>query len=72
MITLYSNHCPCCEVLLNELRSAGIPFTIFTDTDQMLSMGFTHLPMLDVDGQLLNYPDALKWIKERKNRLENR
>lgn len=72
MITLYSNHCPCCEVLLKELRSAGIPFTTFTNTDQMLSMGFAHLPMLDVDGQLLNYPDALKWLKERKNSLENR
>ena len=72
MIKLYSNHCPCCEVLSKELRSAGIPFTAFTDTDQMLSMGFTHLPMLDVDGQLLNYPDALKWIKERKNSHENR
>ena len=72
MITLFSNHCPCCEVLSKELLSAGIPFATFTDTEQMISMGLTHLPMLDVDGQLLNYPDALKWIKERKNSLENR
>lgn len=71
MITLYSNHCPCCEVLSKELHSAGIPFTTFTDIDQMLSMGFTHLPMLDIDDQLLTYPESLKWIKERKNRLEN-
>lgn len=72
MITLYSNHCPCCEVLSKELRSAGIQFTTFTDIDQMLAMGFTHLPMLDVDDQLLTFPKALKWIKERKNSLENR
>ena len=72
MITLYSNHCPCCEVLSKELHSVGIPFSTFTNTDQMLSMGFTHLPMLEIDGQLLNYPDALKWIKERKKSLENR
>lgn len=65
MITLYTNHCPCCEVLAREMEQAGIPFDTFTDVSKMLSMGFTHLPMLDVNGQLLAFPDALKWIKER-------
>lgn len=65
MITLYSNHCPCCEVLEKELAKAVIPFDTCADVEKMLSMGFTHLPMLDVNGQLLNYPNALKWIKER-------
>lgn len=54
------------------MEQAEIPFNTFSDIKQMLSMGFTHLPMLDVDGQLLNFPNALKWIKERKNSLENR
>lgn len=65
MTILYSNHCPCCEVLTQALDAAGVQYETVTDTSRMLSMGITHLPMLSVDGEMLNYPAALAWLKER-------
>ena len=37
----------------------------------MLGLGITHLPMLRVDDDLMNYPAALAWLKERTNAHEN-
>ena len=64
-ITLYSNYCPCCEVLASAFDAAGLHYDVITDVDQMLALGITHLPMLSVDGEMLNYPAALAWLKER-------
>lgn len=66
-IILYSNHCPCCEILKSQLDAAGVAYRVITDIDQMLAMGLTHLPMLSVDGMMMNYPAALAWLKERMN-----
>ena len=71
-ITLYTNRCPCCEVLEAALKAASLDFEAVIDTGQMLSMGMTHLPMLSVDGTMMNYPAALSWLKERKERCEDR
>lgn len=71
-ITLYTNRCPCCEVLEAALKAASLDFEAVTATGQMLSMGMTHLPMLSVDGTMMNYPAALAWLKERKERCEDR
>ena len=70
-IILYSNHCPCCEILKSQLDAAGVAYRVITDTDQMLAMGLTHLPMLSVDGMMMNYPAALAWLKERTNDCED-
>lgn len=67
MIMLYSNGCPCCEVLKGALDLAGIPYDTVTDVELMLSMGMTRLPMLCADGKMMNYPTALQWLKERMN-----
>lgn len=64
-VILYSNHCPCCEVLAAALNKAAITYETVSDTEQMLAMGLTHLPMLSVDGNMMNYPAALAWLKER-------
>ena len=70
-ITLYTNRCPCCEVLEAALKDASLDFETVADTGQMLAMGMTHLPMLRVDGQMMNYPAALAWLKERTNDCED-
>ena len=65
-VIFYTNHCPCCEVLKAKLVEADISFEIMSDTDAMLKMGITHLPMLSFEGNMMNYPAALAWLKERK------
>lgn len=58
MITLYTNHCPCCGVLESRLKAAGIRYRIVDDVHRMLEMGLTTMPMLEADGVMMNYPAA--------------
>lgn len=70
-VIFYTNHCPCCEVLKAKLVEANVSFEIMSDIDEMLRMGITHLPMLSVDGNMMNYPAALTWLKERTTSHED-
>ena len=65
MITLYSTHCPQCTLLEKQLKQKNIEFTICDDVAKMLSLGFSSAPILDVDGTLMRFADALKWVKEK-------
>ena len=69
-VILYSNHCPCCEVIRQQLTACRIPHEVVTDTQLMLDLGMTHLPMLRVGEELMNYPAALRWLKERMDNNE--
>lgn len=62
MVTLYSTHCPKCIMLEKKLNMAGVEFTVFDDADEMLNMGFTEIPMLEVDGKLLGFKEAVNWV----------
>lgn len=63
-VVLYTNHCPCCEVLEVKLKAAGIRYRVVDDTRLMLEMGLTTMPMLQTDDMMMNYPAALKWLEE--------
>lgn len=65
-VVLYTNHCPCCEVLEGRLKSVGIHYRVVDDVRMMLEMGLTTMPMLETDDLMMNYPAALKWLEERK------
>ena len=64
MITLYSTHCPQCTLLERQLKEHRIKYEICDDVAKMISLGFTHAPILDVDGTQMNFANALKWIRE--------
>lgn len=66
-IILYSTGCPLCDKLKAKLRLANIQFEINTDIDKMEELGFEFLPVLEVDGQYLEYGDAIRWVKEQEN-----
>lgn len=65
MITLYTTGCPLCRVLESKLAQKNISYETCTDVDQMMALGITHVPVLSVDGALLQMQDAMKYI-ERK------
>ena len=50
-----------------RLDEAGVSYTINCNIEEMLSQGIKHLPMLSVDGNMMNYPAALAWLNERTN-----
>lgn len=64
MVRLFSTGCPKCIVLTKKLDSAGITYEVFDDVDKMIEMGMTTVPMLEVDGKIMNFKEAVDWIKK--------
>lgn len=65
MITLYSTHCPRCNILEKKMNEKGINYEVETDTDLMQKMGFTSVPMLKVDEEIMDFPTANQWINNQ-------
>lgn len=62
-VILYSNHCPQCKILERKLHDKNIDFTEINDVDLMISKGFMSMPMLEVDGNVMKFKDAVDWVK---------
>ena len=71
MIILYSTNCPKCKVLEQKLKSKNIEYIEFTDVNKMIEMGFSVMPMLEVEGVIMDFGTANKWINEFKETKEN-
>lgn len=65
-VTLYSIGCRNCKILEKRLDAAGVKYNLVDDEDVMISKGFTSAPMLEVDGTVMSYGEAIKWLKQRK------
>lgn len=61
-MTLYSSNCPKCKILKEKLDAKHIEYELKTDVDEMISLGFTFVPVLEVSGKYLNFAEALKYI----------
>lgn len=62
MVILYSTHCPKCTVLETKLKNKEIEFEEISDVEEMLSKGISSVPYLEVEGKLLNFSEAVKWV----------
>ena len=65
MVKLYTTHCPQCKVLETKLERAGIEYVWNDDVSLMAEMGFKSVPVLEVDGEYLNFSQAIKWVNEQ-------
>lgn len=65
-VILFSNHCPQCRVLEAKLKQKGIEYQEINDINLMLEKGFKSMPMLEVDGIIMNFTQSNTWIKERE------
>ncbi len=70
-VTLYSTHCPKCNVLEAKLKQAGIEYTISEDIQKMLELGFKAAPVLDVDGEIYLFKEACIWVDDQKETEED-
>ena len=61
-VILFSNHCPKCNILEKKLKEKNITYTEVNDVDVMTEKGFTTVPMLEVDGTVMDYKAASSWI----------
>lgn len=62
MITLFSTNCPKCKVLTMKLDKKGINYTKVEDVDTMLAKGIKTAPYLEVDGELMDFTQAIAWV----------
>lgn len=65
MVIMYSTGCPRCTVLKKKLEEKGIVFTINDSEEEMLTLGFTEVPVLNVGGVLMQFAEAIKWVNEQ-------
>lgn len=62
MLKLYSTGCPKCKVLKSKLDSKQIEYTIIEDIEVMKNKGFNSLPVLEVDGTMYEFREAVNYV----------
>lgn len=62
MIMLYTTHCPQCEALKRKLDTNGIKYEICDDVEIMTTMGLRTVPVLECDGEIKGFKDAMQWL----------
>ena len=61
-IVLYSTGCPKCKVLKSKLDSKGIEYTENSSVEEMTKLGIAQVPVLSVDGDLMDFKEAVSWV----------
>lgn len=64
-VVLHSTHCPKCKVLELKLKQKNINFEENNDVEIMVQKGFKSAPVLEVDGVVYNFKEAVDWIGEQ-------
>ena len=61
-ITLFSTHCPKCNVLEKKLQQKNISYEEVNDVEIMKEKGYLSVPVLEVDGTSMDFKTASNWI----------
>lgn len=64
-VILHTNHCPRCRVLETKLKEKNIEFEENNNVEVMMQRGFRTAPVLEVDGIIYEFKDAVDWIGEQ-------
>jgi hypothetical protein len=64
-IILYSTGCLKCNILKKKLSDKKITYTENNSVDEMISLGIEQVPVLSIDGELLDFNSANEWINEQ-------
>lgn len=64
-VILYSTGCPKCQILEKKMKQKNINFEINTNVDLMLSKGIKAAPNLEIDGEILDFKNAVEWVNNQ-------
>lgn len=64
-VMLYSTHCPQCEILEEKLQVKNIQYTEVNDVALMLNKGIKNVPVLEVNGEMMDFLKACEWVKKQ-------
>ena len=59
---LYTIDCPACKILEKKLNAQGIEYDIIDERENN-PKNMTEFPQLEVNGEVMKYTDAVKWVK---------
>ncbi len=65
VVVLYGNGCPKCLIMEKLLQRKEIPYTKEDDLNALASIGIKSVPVLCVDGEMMDFSAASKWIAGR-------
>ena len=63
MVLYTTESCPRCKVLKMKLEAKSIEYTEVSDMDVIIKKGIKSVPVLEVDGEMLNLSQANDFIK---------
>lgn len=61
-VDLYTTHCPRCLVLEEKLKQKNIPYIEHTNTEEMISLNYSIVPILIVDDEQYSFGEAVQWV----------
>ena len=64
-VILYSTGCPKCKVLVTKLNAKNIKYNTVSDVGIIISKGISTVPVLEVNGTIMDFKTAVEWINER-------
>ena len=66
-MVLYTTGCPQCFALKAMLDSGGYKYSVCDNVEVMLGRGIKAVPMLEVDGSLMPFKEAVQWVNAGGN-----
>ena len=63
-VIMYSTGCPKCKILKKKLDEKKVVYEEETDVEKMKSKGIERVPVLEVEGKLFSYSEAVKLIND--------
>ena len=64
-LILYTTHCPKCEILKAKLDAKNIKYHMIDDVEIMKEKGLTTVPVIQVNGELLEFKAAVDWVNNQ-------
>ena len=64
-LIFFSTHCPKCKALEMLLKKKNIEYEEHNNIQEMLKLGLQSAPGLMVNGKVMEFSAAVKWIKEQ-------
>lgn len=61
-VVLYSTGCPKCDVLKKKLDTKNITYRENRSVDDMLRIGISEVPVLEVNGNRMSFKEAVVWV----------
>lgn len=63
-VVMYSTGCPKCKILKKKMDEKKVVYEEETDVEKMKSKGIDRVPVLEVDGKLFSYSEAVKLVND--------